>query len=391
MSAASHTITATASTTLAHCGFLCTVLSENPSHTHLAFKMGMFGLEMPRPPASTKPMEVKLAHQESELVNLLKRIALGPLELNSLREKAVLLREGKLRNRGEALLPLMLASYIFESLIGNMADVGDEQLGFDAAVAALGLKANVSEADHPLLCEGTRRQRGDLALLLLSHYKDQPERLCKIMDKILDKEIHQLFKSPILPNYYVMSNAPPQPSNNVYVAPTPPSPPNHNRALFTNNSRGFSVNNGPENPRLDNMMARLNIEEQNQEPDGAVGGEMVHRPRPRGPGSDSGSSGNSTGDSFDSSSSSSRMQPNEHPRMAQALSQNIHPFHNMIPLPNSNLPPPNVPPASNLRLQTPQDVAMSANYPQQYVSLIYVTYISISPFPVKIFVVRQSM
>lgn len=35
----------------------------------------------------------------------------------------------------------------------------DEALGFDAAVAALGLKANVSEADHPLLCEGTRRQR----------------------------------------------------------------------------------------------------------------------------------------------------------------------------------------------------------------------------------------
>lgn len=26
-------------------------------------------------------------------------------------------------------------------------------------MAALGLKANVSEADHPLLCEGTRRQR----------------------------------------------------------------------------------------------------------------------------------------------------------------------------------------------------------------------------------------
>ena len=44
-------------------------------------------------------------------------------------------------------------------------------------MAAIGLKAHVSEADHPLLCEGTRRQRGDLALLLLVHYKDQPERL----------------------------------------------------------------------------------------------------------------------------------------------------------------------------------------------------------------------
>merc|ERR1719450_436577 len=79
---------------------------------------------------------------------------------------------------------------------------GDEQLGFEAACAAIGLKANVSEADHPLLCEGTRRQRGDLALTLLVSYKEDPHRLTRIMDKLLDKDIHQLFKSPILPSYY---------------------------------------------------------------------------------------------------------------------------------------------------------------------------------------------
>jgi hypothetical protein len=50
------------------------------------------------------------------------------------------------------------------------------QLGFEAAVAAIGLKANVSEAEHPLLCEGTRRQRGELALLLITYYKNQPDR-----------------------------------------------------------------------------------------------------------------------------------------------------------------------------------------------------------------------
>lgn len=44
----------------------------------------------------------------------------------------------------------------------------DEALGFDAAVAALGLKANVSEADHPLLCEGTRRQR--YALIIIRNF-----------------------------------------------------------------------------------------------------------------------------------------------------------------------------------------------------------------------------
>lgn len=57
-------------------------------------------------------------------------------------------------------------------------------LGFEAAVAALGLKANVSEADHPLLCEGTRRQRGELALTLLSFYKDDPVKLARIMNKV---------------------------------------------------------------------------------------------------------------------------------------------------------------------------------------------------------------
>ncbi len=32
----------------------------------------------------------------------------------------------------------------------------NSQLGFEAAVAAIGMKAKVSEAEHPLLCEGTR-------------------------------------------------------------------------------------------------------------------------------------------------------------------------------------------------------------------------------------------
>lgn len=61
-------------------------------------------------------------------------------------------------------------------------------LGFEAAVAALGLKANVSEADHPLLCEGTRRQRGELAITLLSFYKDDPVKLARIMNKVLEKD-----------------------------------------------------------------------------------------------------------------------------------------------------------------------------------------------------------
>ena len=89
----------------------------------------------------------------------------------------------------------MLASFIFDALVTpcqtNRTEKiscihafrfpTDENLGFEAAVAALGLKANVSEAEHPLLCEGTRRQRGDLALMLLLTYKDEPRKICRIM------------------------------------------------------------------------------------------------------------------------------------------------------------------------------------------------------------------
>lgn len=81
-------------------------------------------------------------------------------------------------------------------------------MGFEAAVAALGLKANVSEADHPLLCEGTRRQRGDLAVMLLVHYKDDPDKLAKIMEKLLDRQVHPLYKAPLLSSFYTNNPTP---------------------------------------------------------------------------------------------------------------------------------------------------------------------------------------
>ena len=245
-----------ASATLAKCAFLCTVLAENADYYHLAFRVGMFGLELARPPATTKPLEVKLAHQECELVTLLKRIPLGPSELEILREKAEQLRDGVLRCRGDALLPLSLATFIFEALVISGSSVAaaaavspvlpcrlssmsapldsvprigaaaaafyhhhqqqqhhhrllsDEILGFEAAVAASGLKANVSEADHPLLCEGTRRQRGDLVVMLLVHYKDDPDKLARIMEKLLDREVHPLYKAPLLSTFYTNNPTP---------------------------------------------------------------------------------------------------------------------------------------------------------------------------------------
>ena len=44
----------------------------------------------------------------------------------------------------------------------------------------LGMKANVSEAEHPLLCESTRKQKGELAIAMLVHYKDDQVKLSKV-------------------------------------------------------------------------------------------------------------------------------------------------------------------------------------------------------------------
>ncbi|CAG9136703.1 unnamed protein product [Plutella xylostella] len=187
------------------------VLAEFNEHHELAFRVGLSALEMARPPASTKALEVKLNNQETELVALLKKLPTGVEQLTLAREKAEQLRDGTLRNRGPALLPIALASFLFDVLVLSATDKDakhvpriptDELLGFEAAVAALGLKANVSEAEHPLLCEGTRRQRGELALTLLAFYKDDPVKLARIMNKLLDREIHALTKGPMVSMLY---------------------------------------------------------------------------------------------------------------------------------------------------------------------------------------------
>ena len=65
-------------------------------------------------------------------------------------------------------------------LMLSVHSAADEKLGFEAAVTALGLKANISEAEHPLLCESIRRQRGELAIAMLVHYKDDIVKLSKV-------------------------------------------------------------------------------------------------------------------------------------------------------------------------------------------------------------------
>jgi len=67
-------------------------------------------------------LQVKLAYQETELLSLLKKIPLSPMEMNILRQRADQLKDGTIKSRGEALLPLTLASFIFDALcLGSMS------------------------------------------------------------------------------------------------------------------------------------------------------------------------------------------------------------------------------------------------------------------------------
>lgn len=186
----------------------------------LAFRIGLFGLETPRLPAISKALEVKLLNQEQELVNLLKRLQIGTYELSLLRDRAAKLRDigpnyiQLQRNTGYTInfysLPAMLGSFIFEVLHNqpSSSPSEDQQLAFESSLALLGMKANISESQHPLLCEGIRRHKGDLALTLLLTFKDDEQRLLKIIDKILDRDVHALFKqtstlafNPFNPNF----------------------------------------------------------------------------------------------------------------------------------------------------------------------------------------------
>uniref|UniRef100_S4RA58 Uncharacterized protein n=1 Tax=Petromyzon marinus TaxID=7757 RepID=S4RA58_PETMA len=156
-----HRQTLLAASTLSKAAFLISVLSERSELHGLAFVVGLFALELQRPPASTKALEVRLAYQESEIMGLLKKIPLGVTEMSVIRERAEQLRDGGFCDY-RPVLPLMLASFIFDVLCTpvvvsstgsrppsrnrNSQLPGDEELGFEAAITALGMHPSVWSA-----------------------------------------------------------------------------------------------------------------------------------------------------------------------------------------------------------------------------------------------------
>ncbi|VDP10961.1 unnamed protein product, partial [Soboliphyme baturini] len=169
--------------------FLLDVLlhAKNEALQHLSFRLGTFILELPRQPASSKFAEVKMNSLEEEM--------------EVVRDKARRFISDFSSSKANGVLPLSLASYLYDCLCMDCSTPNafhvpqDELLGFEVAVTALSMKTTVSETEHPLLHEGLRRQKGDLALALLLRYKDRPDKIVQIMDRILDRDLHQMYRS----------------------------------------------------------------------------------------------------------------------------------------------------------------------------------------------------
>lgn len=57
------------------------------------------------------------------------------------------------------------------------------------------MKADVLETEYPMLCEGMRRQRGELALALLDYAKDNSTYLQQVKECLLDRNRYRLPKA----------------------------------------------------------------------------------------------------------------------------------------------------------------------------------------------------
>uniref|UniRef100_A0A5S6Q2K3 SWIM-type domain-containing protein n=1 Tax=Trichuris muris TaxID=70415 RepID=A0A5S6Q2K3_TRIMR len=183
--------------------FLLDVLAKNGSHHSIAFHVGLLILTLPRSAAASKFLEAKIFFLETDVLNKMKAMteALAKEEMEAIRECARDLIGKTKERRWTGAMPMTLAVYLAHVLLlnkdGNVFRASsDEQLGFEVALAGLSMKTELSEDDHPLLYECVRRFRGELSLELFIYFKDDNEKLAKILDTLLDIEMHQMHHSP---------------------------------------------------------------------------------------------------------------------------------------------------------------------------------------------------
>ncbi|CAH8491079.1 unnamed protein product [Dicrocoelium dendriticum] len=88
----------------------------------LAFRLGFYGLSLPRPPTTSPILEVRVFDQEVALVSRMCRLPIHvacPHVLQSIRQEASILARNLSTYQTDILVPYNLASYIFHVLVGT--------------------------------------------------------------------------------------------------------------------------------------------------------------------------------------------------------------------------------------------------------------------------------
>ncbi|KAK6052487.1 hypothetical protein COOONC_10008, partial [Cooperia oncophora] len=192
--------------------YLAHILSADPANHSGMFTFLLNVLQCPKYPMATKYLQVKLYYLEGEIVSLLQTVNIGARELDQLREAASYMATAVTT---QIVPPIALAHFILDRLsyAFNVCEVDqngqpssrmlpnrlgarrpqDEDLALKAALDAVGARPLFSDEDYPLLSEAVRRQKGELAIALLTRHRDSTEKLGLILDRLLDPSIHKMY------------------------------------------------------------------------------------------------------------------------------------------------------------------------------------------------------
>ncbi|KAJ1348090.1 hypothetical protein KIN20_003314 [Parelaphostrongylus tenuis] len=192
--------------------YLARILSTDQDNHAGMFTFLLSVLQCPKFPMATKYLQVKLYYLEGEIVSLLQTVTVGSREINQLRDAAILISSTV---TNQIVPPIALAHFILDRLgyAYNVCEVDqsgqqscrvlphhldsrgthDGDIALKAALDALGSRSLFSEEDYPHLSEAVRRQKGELAIALLTRHRDSTEKLGLILDKLLDPSIHRMY------------------------------------------------------------------------------------------------------------------------------------------------------------------------------------------------------
>ncbi|KIH67172.1 hypothetical protein ANCDUO_02498 [Ancylostoma duodenale] len=181
-------------------------------------------LQCPKYPMATKYLQVKLYYLEGEIVSLLQTVSIGNHELDQLREAAAQMSTAV---ACQIVPPIALAHFILDRLsyLFNVCEIDqngqpntriiptrlsfrrpqDDDLALKAALDAVGARPLFSEEDYPLLSEAVRRQKGELAIALLTSWHQSNAAYFLDRDPVYLK-LGQRGQRPVFP---IPSQAPP--------------------------------------------------------------------------------------------------------------------------------------------------------------------------------------